>query len=296
VEPEAGACPQQRRLPALVNGSLPAGAATALQSHLSRCPTCQKDEAVYRQITETLRRLPPLAAPPGLREQVVAAAQAGTCGAGDGDRRQTTGTTKASCPWRLSPVACRLMFAFALVAAVGIGVHFHFTRYQGRTAGEWLQAARKAADRSYSLHVVGWVKLPHGVVPVEAWRRAGDLSIRVGSGPPTRRAYRGGPRVLLATWGGEAGRFHFGEPLLFAIERERPVTGSPRFHSRRPLVIALPRARGLEQRVWIDPDTEHVQRVLLVGPNGRPQAALERLEYGLPPFSGVPLPPTAEVN
>jgi putative zinc finger protein len=283
-----GTCPHQDRLPALVNGHLPAEEARMLGAHLDACPACRAEETRLRELVATLRALPSLAAPLGLREQILerAAEQSATLRRPPEEtkvppraqhlpadsRLPTTGH-------RLPTTISRLAAALTLLLIAWIGVAYFGGRYRGRTAGEWLLAARQTAERCYSLHVVGWVKTPRGIVPVEGWRLAGALTVRVGRRPRELRGGADGPRLLLATWGGAAGRFDFGEPLLFEGGPERPPAGRPRFHSRVPLVIALPRAGALVQRVWIDPVSEQVLRAQLVGPDGRPTAALERLEY-----------------
>lgn len=291
-----GTCPYQERLPALMNGHLGATEAAALREHVRTCPACRTDAAVLRQLAATLRRLPPLSAPLGLRERILAAAEttagdrrtAGNPVDAEGRRSGRGEAVPSALPaarhpqGRISAGAWRLAAVTLLLVALGLGGHTYSSRYRWRAAGAWLQAARETADRCYYLHVEGWVRTPGGVVPVEGWRLAGDLTTRVGSGARARRE-AGRPHARLATWGGAAGRFTFGEPLLFANGPEPRPAGPPRFYSRSPLVIALPRAGGLEQRVWIDPVSEQVLRAQLIGPDGQPRAALERLEYNVFP-------------
>jgi hypothetical protein len=288
-----GTCPHGNRLLALVNGRLPEKEAVALRAHIDGCSHCRADEARYQQLVATLRELPPLAAPLGLRERILErAAEQAVNG-----RRQTEAGALVANRAPCRSTLYRLAAAFVLLLALGAGVALWGSRYQGRTADEWLLAARQTAERCYSLHVVGWVKTPRGIVPVEGWRLAGALTVRIGSRTQELRGGADAPLLLLATWGGAAGRFGCGESLLFAGGAERPPAGPPRFHSRVPLVIALPRAGALVQRVWIDPVSEQVLRVQLVGPDGLPTAALERLEYNqFPPGPFGPGPPSGALK
>jgi hypothetical protein len=189
--------------------------------------------------------------------------------------------------WRLALGACLLLLL------LWAGAARYSSRYAGRTPEEWLEGARKIADYSPYLHVAGWVRTPRGVVPVEGWRISGRLTVRIGDRTQVSQQERlDEPRVLLATWTPAVERFDYGEPLLFLNGPVPPPAGSPRFHSRSPLVIALPLAGRLEQRVRIDPESNHVLRVQLLGPEGRPRAALERLEYSpLRTPGGYPPPP-----
>jgi anti-sigma factor RsiW len=294
-----GTCPRSERLPGLLNDHLPQQEAAALRAHLATCQACQADEARLRRLVDTLRRMPPLSAPPGLRERVLAAVEAG-------DRRRQTVDERGAAPTparrgtpesvqtpttptagyrlptilsRLPPSVYRLAVLALLALAFWTGTRYVTSRFQGRTPDEWLEVARQTADRTYLLHVVGWVKTPSGIVPVEAWRMAGSLTTRVGSRAAAIQGDAGLPRILAATWGGAAGWFNYGESLLFLGGPVSPPAGPPRFHSRAPLVVVVPHAGRLVQRVWIDPVSQQVLRVQLIGEDGQPGAALERLEY-----------------
>lgn len=255
-------CHQSEQLPALVNGRLAATEAAALRSHVAGCAGCQAQEAHYRRLVTTLQALPPLAAPPGLRERVLALAEA--------ERR--AGQVKGR-RLRLGAV----LAAALLLAALGLGVGFLGRRVRGFTPEEWLQQARLTADRAYSVRVLGWIETPRGRMPVEAARVANTLKRRVGNqvGQVTHQ----GPVLLPATWTGEAGRFAYGESLLLLAAPTARPNGPPYFHSRGPLVIAIPHTGAVVERVWIEPNTAQVQRAELVGPDGRPRAVLERLDY-----------------
>ncbi len=272
------ACSDRERLPGLVNGHLSDEAATRLQAHVAACPACRAELALYQRLTTTLRDLPPLAAPLGLRERIVAASHTP-------ENCLPSGASQR--PSRRPLILRRLAPLLALVIAVGLwgAVTWGSRRYQGRTADDWQQAARSTAERAYLLHVVGWVKRPTGIVPVEAWRLAGTLTTRVGSRTTVIRGAGDGPRLLLATWGGAAPGFSYGESLLFIDGSMAPANGPPRIDSRVPLIVAVPRAGGLVQRVWIDPVSQQVRRVQLIGRDDQPVAALERLEYN--PFSAL---------
>jgi hypothetical protein len=257
-----GGCRLSERLPALVNGHLAEGEAAALRSHVPGCAACLAQEAHYRQLVTTLQALPPLAAPPGLRERVLALAGAERRAAQVKGRRLRLGAVLA---------------VALLLAALGVGVGLLGRRVQGLTAEEWLQQVRLAADRAYSVRVLGWIETPRGRIPVEAARVANSLRRRVGDSIHGRADP--GPVLLLATWNAEAGRFAYGESLLLLAAPTARPSGPPYFHSREPLAIAIPRTGGLVERVWIEPITTHVQRAELVGADGRPRAALERVDY-----------------
>jgi hypothetical protein len=293
-----GFCPQSEKLPALVNGHLPDDEAATLRSHAAGCSACQALVARYERVATTLRSLPPLTAPPGLREHMLAQAAA----AQSADRVRTR---------RLSLLAVAL--AAVLLAAVGGGVAYFGLRFRGLTPPQWLEAARKTANGAYSLRAFGWVETRQGRVPVEATRVAGSLTRRVGSRveklaghvgfgiwdfgllsdrPPIQNPQR----LVPVTWQGAAGQFGYGEPLLLLAAPNARPTEPPRFHSRVPLVIAVPRAGSLVERIWIDPDSWQVRRAQLIGPDGRPRAALERLDYNFFfPIPGMP-PPGRSLN
>jgi len=249
-------------MPALVNGHLPESEAARLRSHLAGCAACQAHEAQCRLVTRTLQALPPLAAPLGLRERVLARAGAERRAAQARGRRLGLGVALA---------------AALLLAAVGVGVNLLGQRVQGLTPDEWLKTIQLTADRAYSVRVLGWIETPRGRVPVEAVRVANSLKKRVGDRVQGRAD--AGPVLLLATWNAEAGRFAYGESLLFLATPGARPSGPLYFHSRGPLAIAIPHTGGLVERIWIEPNSTHVQRAELVGADGRPRAAIERVDY-----------------
>lgn len=95
----------REELSAYLDGELAAPEAGQLRAHLDRCPTCRGELDSLRRAAEAVKDLPPLKAPAGLREKVMA-----------GVRAEETADAPRMSPWRAWwPVAATVLIAAVIM-------------------------------------------------------------------------------------------------------------------------------------------------------------------------------------
>ncbi len=174
--------------------ALPPDELIAIGSHLATCTTCQREVASFRTLGDYLPyALTPSEPPAGMRERIIARAQATpqnrTAGAAR-SQRVVEPTSRTRVPWlrRLTPFA----LAFALVIGVLFGRYWPTATTslveqpgvqavtltgQGQGAGTF--AVATSSNRA-QLEVTGLPPLPAGQV-YQLWLLDGDTPISVGT-------------------------------------------------------------------------------------------------------------------
>jgi anti-sigma-K factor RskA len=175
--------------------ALPSDELIAIGTHLAACPDCQREVASFRAVGEYLPHGLALAEPPsGLRERVIARAQATPQNAAAAAASRTVRTKAPSplmrLPWlrRLTPFAV----AFALVAGVLFGRYWptetpslveepgvQSVALTGDGQGTGTFAVAANSNRA-QLQVTGLPPLPAGQV-YQLWLLDGDTPISVGT-------------------------------------------------------------------------------------------------------------------